>query len=80
MDTGASAATATTDEGAGMVGLEGPNVDVRLNLGMLGLFFALKLSDLDTPLRLPFQLVLVGLVGVSGLPSVEVKGNSTSWA
>lgn len=79
MDTGISEATAITDEGIGGVCLEGPKVDVRLNLGMLGLFFALKLSDLDTPLRLPFQLVLVGLVGVSGIASVEAKGTSTSW-
>lgn len=78
MDTGVSEATVITDEGVGRVCLEGPKVDVRLNLGMLGLFFVLRLSDLDTPLRLPFQLVLVGLVGVLGIASVESKGNSTS--
>ena len=79
VDTGASEATASTDEGVGSVCLDGPKVDARLNLGILGLFFALKLNDLDTPLRPPFQLVLVGLVGVSGIAPGGAKGNSTSW-
>ena len=49
-------------------------------MGILGLFFALRLSDFDTPLRLPFQLEFVGLLGISGMACVEDEGNLTSCA